>query len=601
MQAIILAAGMGKRLAELTRDNTKCMLDVNGRTLLERMLDILQEKGIHRIILVLGYQGNNVRASLKGKYQSLDIVYVDNPDYASTNNKYSLYLAKDYFVQDDTLLLESDLIFEESLIASLLDTDANQSMVLVSKYKSWMDGTVIQLDDNYEIKNFVGKKDFKYADVDTYYKTVNIYKFTKAFVVRSYLPFLQAYITYMGKNDYYEQVLGVINFVNKSGLKACVIPENALWYEIDDKQDYDIASALFADEDQLEKFQSRYGGYWRFPTVKDFCYLVNPYFPTGNMLNELKHNFDRLIADYPSGLNVQNLLMSKMFGVKQHYIVTGNGAAELINALMNSFDGLVGISAPTFNEYPERVNPDKLKFFNVSHPDYRYGIDELKKFTAEIDMLVLINPDNPSGNFIEKKDVVSLISWCREKGKMLVLDESFVDFSDEGELNTLINDDIIAGFDNLVIVKSISKSYGVPGIRLGLALTSNQQILNKMKAYISIWNINSFGEYFLQIIGKYIGYYHDACRKIALERSRFFDKLNKIEFIRPLPSQANYLLCEVTGKLSSTELARQLLKRNGILIKDLCGKRGFENKNYVRIAVRSKEDNDYLIDVLQEL
>jgi len=600
MQAIILAAGMGKRLAELTKDNTKCMLNVNGRTLLERMLDVLHKKNIRRVVIVLGYSSENVKEFLNGKYSDLNIVYVENKDYAVTNNIYSLYLAKDYFIEDDTILLESDLIFEESLIDSLLDTDTNQSMVLVSKYKSWMDGTVIELDDNCEIKNFVGKRDFKYADVDKYYKTVNIYKFTKAFVTKSYLPFLQAYITYMGKNDYYEQVLSVINFVNKSGLKACVISDNALWYEIDDKQDYDIASALFAENDQLEKFQSRYGGYWRFPTIKDFCYLVNPYFPNENLKNEIKHSFDKLLGEYPSGLNVQNMLISKMFGVSQKYVVTGNGAAELINALMNSCEGVVGISAPTFNEYPERIHPDRLKFLDVSHSDYRYGLDELKKFCIGIDVLVLINPDNPSGNFIEKNDIIELISFCKKNGKIIVVDESFVDFSDEGEKNTIICDEIVSQFDNLVIVKSISKSYGVPGIRLGTAVTSNKVILDKIKSYISIWNINSFGEYFLQIIGKYKSSYTEACSKIAAERDRFFEELKKISFLRPLPSQANYFLCEVTSKFDSTELARLLLRNNSIFIKDLRGKRGFENRNYVRIAVRSKEDNDFLLKAMME-
>ncbi|HPM35652.1 MAG TPA: aminotransferase class I/II-fold pyridoxal phosphate-dependent enzyme, partial [Spirochaetota bacterium] len=491
-------------------------------------------------------------------------------------------------------------IFEESLIDSLLDTDAGQSMVLVSKYKSWMDGTVIELDDNYEIKNFVGKKDFKYADVDKYYKTVNIYKFTKSFVTKSYLPFLQAYITYMGKNDYYEQVLSVINFVNKTGLKACVISDDALWYEIDDKQDYDIASALFAESDQLEKFQSRYGGYWRFPTVKDFCYLVNPYFPNENLKNEIKHNFDTLISEYPSGLNVQNLLISKMFGVNQKYVVTGNGAAELINALMNSFEGIVGITAPTFNEYPERVHPDKIRYMNVSYPDYNYGINELKKFCSEIDMLILINPDNPSGNFINKNDLIELITFCKNNQKLIVVDESFVDFSQEGEKNSIICDEIVSQYGNLVIVKSISKSYGVPGIRLGTAVTSNKDILDKIKSYISIWNINSFGEYFLQIIGKYKSNYTDACSKIAAERDRFFEELKKITFLRPLPSQANYFLCEVTGKCTSTELTRMLLKKNSILIKDLYGKRGFKEKQFIRIAVRNKEDNDFLLKAMME-
>lgn len=211
MQAIMLAAGKGSRLGKYTKNNTKCMLDVHGETLLERAIDALLEAGIKDFILVLGYKKDNVKKFIKEKEldKKINITYVDNDVYDTTNNIYSLYLAKDYLIQDDTILLESDLIYDKSIIKKLVNSKYD-SAALIAKYEEWMDGTVVKLNDDNTINSFVERKDFNYDDVDSYYKTVNIYKFSKEFSERFYLPFLESYIKAYGNNDYYEYVLKVI-------------------------------------------------------------------------------------------------------------------------------------------------------------------------------------------------------------------------------------------------------------------------------------------------------------------------------------------------------------------------------------------------------
>lgn len=141
------------------------------------------------------------------------------------------------------------------------------------------------------------KKTFRYADIDDYYKTVNIYKFSKEFLRNSYVPFLEAYSKALGNNEYYEQVLRVITLLERCELKGLPL-EGERWYEIDDIQDLDIAETIFAEQDQLQRYQKRYGGYWRFPKLKDFCYLVNPYFPPQKMCEELQANFNVLLREY---------------------------------------------------------------------------------------------------------------------------------------------------------------------------------------------------------------------------------------------------------------------------------------------------------------
>jgi len=600
MQAIILAAGLGKRLGNLTQNNTKCMVEIHGKTLIERSLDNLSAAGVSRVVLVIGYEGQKVIDLLGNSYANMELVYVENPIYDKTNNIYSLYLAKDYLTDRDTILLESDLIYDADILTKLIASDS-PNLAVVAKYESWMDGTVVTLDENNNILNFIPKTHFDYKQLDNYYKTVNIYKLSKNFSTSHYVPFLEAYCKALGHNEYYEQVLRVITLLENSDLKAIKI-DTEKWYEIDDIQDYHNAETVFAPEEiKLNLIQSRYGGYWRFPYLKDFCYLVNPYFPPKRMVAEFEAYFERLLHDYPSTGNVQNLLASKMFNCEQEDIVVGNGAAELINVLMSGFgEDMIGVITPTFHEYIARTPVERIKTFCPNNPDFSYNVDDLKQFALDVDTLLLINPDNPSGNFIQKTDVLELLSFLKSVNKKLILDESFVDFSTESDLNSLIERDVIAEYDNLIIVKSISKSYGVPGIRLGVLVSSNRGILNSVKEKLSVWNINSLGEFFFQIYGKYETDYKSACLKIAQERDRFFDELNMISFLRPIKSQANYFLCETLG-MEATTLTKKMLKEFDILLKDCTGKTSFEGKQYVRIAVRSYEDNQFLLKGFKEI
>lgn len=602
MQAIILAAGLGRRLGEFTAGNTKCMVPVNGEFLIDRMLRQLRRLPLSRIVIVIGYEGAKLREYIDGKYPDMNIGYVENDVYDKTNNIYSLWLARDIMQDDDTLLLESDIIVDDAIIDMIYESDY-PDVALVAKYESWMDGTMVRIDDDDNIISFIPKKAFCYNDIDSYYKTVNIYKFSREFAVRRYLPFLEAYIKVLGDNEYYEQVLRVITLVDATGIKALSVGAMP-WYEIDDVQDLRIAETIFADTDsRLEKLQHSYGGYWRYPGLKDFCYLVNPYFPTGKMIEEMKSSFDVLLRNYPSGMGINSLLGAKYFGLRHDYVVTGNGAAELIKALMGLTAGRLGVTAPTFEEYPNRMNKDDVEVFVPSGDDFRYTAADLMDYFSDKDIstLLVINPDNPSGNFIPRHDLMKLVEWTRNRGMRLVVDESFVDFAD-GDDNTMLLNSILETASHLVVVKSISKSYGVPGLRLGVLASADTELIKSLRKECAIWNINSFGEYYMQIFGKYEKSYEEACRKIRKVRDEMYERLSTVDYLRVMPSAANYFLCEVTSRFSAAGLARILLDRYGLLIKDCSGKRGFrDGSQYIRIAVRDTADNCTLIDALKSL
>lgn len=602
MQAIILAAGMGKRLKELTSNATKCMVEVNGVTMIERTLSQLDALNLERIVLVVGYEGKKLMEYIGTLDIKTPVEYVDNDVYYKTNNIYSLYLAKDYLLQDDTLLLESDIIFESSILQRLLN-NPYPSLALVAKYESWMDGTVVTLDKEDNIIGFLGKKDFKFSDVSEYYKTVNIYKFSKEFSASHYVPFLEAYCKALGNNEYYEQVLKVITFLDKPEIKAERL-ENESWYEVDDVQDLDIAESIFAEKsEKLNRFNKRFGGYWRYPRLIDFCYLVNPFYPNQKLVDEMQANFGRLLCDYPSGMNVNSLLGAKYYGLHREQVCVGNGAAELIKSLMENLDGKVGMIYPTFEEYPHRRREEDIVPYWIKDNDFRYSADELMNFYSDKDIkiLVLINPDNPSGNYIEKKDVLRIAKWAEQRKIRFVVDESFVDFADTKGSSTLLEEEIIKEHNNLIVVKSISKSFGVPGLRLGILASNDLNLIAEMKKDVAIWNINSFAEFYMQIFEKYKSNYEDAIEKFKNVRKEYVEFLNQVPYLRVIPSQANYLMCELTGKMTSRELAEELLDKYNILIKDLSNKKGFDGKSYVRIAVKRPEENKKLIEAMKEI
>lgn len=602
MQALILAAGMGKRLKSLTADNTKCMVEVNGVALVERTLTQLDELNLSRIVLVIGYKGRKVIDFVKNLEVNTPIEFIENPVYDKTNNIYSLALAKDILLEDDTLLLESDLIFERDVLRALVE-DPRPTLALVDRYESWMDGTVVKVDDDDDVIAFVPGNKLVFDDVAQYYKTVNVYKFSRDFSRTRYVPFLEAYTQALGTNEYYEQVLRVITMLDDSEMKAKRL-NGQIWYEIDDLQDLDIAESMFArsDGEKLALLQDRHGGYWRYPKLIDFCYFINPYYPPRRMVSEMKESFEKLLTQYPSGMRVNTLLAAKNYGIRQERILVGNGATELIKVLMGALTGAVGFVHPAFEEYPNRHNPIKPVMYVPDNDDFSYTVDDVMEYFEGrgLEALVIVNPGNPSGSYLRRCDVERLAQWCEDRGIRLVYDESFIDFSDEQD-PSLLNDGALGRYPSLVVIKSISSSHGVPGVRLGVLASSDRALIELLKGNLPAWNINSLGEFYLQIAEKYKNDYARALERLRAGRTRLVEALSENPHLRVVPSQANYVLIEVLGDVGATELTRRLLCESSVFVKDLSEEIKFGSRQYIRIVVRSDADNDAFVKAVAAL
>ena len=348
---------------------------------------------------------------------------------------------------------------------------------------------------------------------------------------------------------------------------------------------------------------SRFGGFWRYPDVKDYCFLVNPYFPTPEMIDELRGMFKTLLTEYPSGMRYNAQFAADMFGVPPRQIIPGNGASELIKLFMEEVKGNVGFVYPTFEEYPNRIAESRRAIFNPQDEGFRYTANDLMKFFSnkKISCICLVNPDNPSGNLLTVKEVEDLSLWASRQSIKILIDESFADFEDRDNRETLIKTELLAEHPNLYVIKSIGKSFGVPGCRLGVLASGDEEFIASAKKKVAIWNINPFGEVFMEIMPRYRADYEKGCDSIAAERNKFFAELCKIGFLKVFPSQANYFLARVKPPFDATSLTNLLWDNYKILLKDCSNKKGFPDSSYVRITVRDRDDNDMFLRTLGSL
>lgn len=596
----MLAAGMGKRLGKHTSNNTKCMVEVAGKPLILRAAESLRKAGIKRFIIVTGYKSENLKAYAHDHIKDMDLIFVDNAEYEYTNNVYSLYLAREFLSQDDTILLESDIVFEDSLIPDMVDSK-HRDLAAVARYEPWMDGTVTLIDDNDRIIEFIDRQDFSFSRADEYYKTVNIYKFSREFSTTHYIPLLESYIENDSKNEYYEIVLKAMRYPEDSGLKAIKLHQQK-WYEIDDVQDLDIARGLFAEgSEKLHYYQHRFGGYWRYPDLKDFSLLVNPFFPPAAMLDKIKYLFNELVTQYPSNLNVQNMNAARLFNVDAEDIMVGNGASELIQALGRSITGRVAVTVPVFNEYIRCFEHCDLIHIPTDFNNYQMDKSVFLSSLDSADAVILVNPHNPSGSFLEYEDVLEIIAQADKQSRWLIIDESFIDFADCGQRYSLIDSALLKKYPYLIVVKSLGKCCGIAGLRLGVLACGNSCLMASIKQMMPIWNINSLAEYYLQIMPLYKKDYLVSCDRLASQRAELAARLSQLKFLTVYDSQANFLFCEVKPPYSSAAVAKYLLTEHHILIKDLQDKPGLEGRQFIRLAVKSELENDYLISALAAL
>ncbi|MBN2016598.1 MAG: aminotransferase class I/II-fold pyridoxal phosphate-dependent enzyme [Candidatus Cloacimonetes bacterium] len=617
MQAVILAAGRGNRLKPLTDEVPKSLVEVCNTSFLENSLNaLIIHKEIKKVIIVVGYKKELIIDGFGDQYKGVQIEYVDNPKWNSTNNIQSLWLATGQ-IDDDFILMEGDIYFESEILDFIFQ-NRDKNIAYLSKYHSSMSGTVVEIDEKGKkmmsgaiiemdkrfntIKRLIpGSEQDIHFEFSDKYKTVNIYYFTKEFFSVYFKPNLEMYIKTHGVKDYYELVLGTLIYQKTPNIYGHIVDRDT-WFEVDTEDDLEMATYHFSrGEDRVDWLYGLYGGHWRYD-CKDFCYLFNLYFPPQDFYTKLSHELPILINNYPSAHHKIASLLSQWYfddGFSKDNLIVGNGASELIKIINKNLINKITIPVPSFNEY-ENLENEKINYLNLKEED-DFLLDEDEFIDSAIksksNFALIINPNNPTSTVTRKEQIIKILKELNHLDG-IIIDESFIDFAGDREKYSV--QPFINNYPNLIILRSLSKEFGIPGLRLGYLLTANQSIKRKVKKELPIWNINSMAERFLELFPRYQKHYNRSIEKIIEDRDQLISLLKDVPHLKIIDGKANYLFCKLLGEIKSRELKVQLYSKYNILIKDCSNKTALDD-SFVRISIRKPDENIELVNALKEI
>ncbi|MGA1823449.1 MAG: aminotransferase class I/II-fold pyridoxal phosphate-dependent enzyme [bacterium] len=585
MRAIILAAGYGNRMRPITNSIHKTMLSINGHTIIERIVSGLIENEILDIIVVTGYRAKEVESYLSTRFPEVNFEFIENRRFKETNNIFSLALALDSVnIDDDIVFIESDLIYEPKVIERVVKTKYD-NVALVCKYRSGMDGTVVSISGDVVTEVIPPHLQGDRFDFTDKYKTLNIYKFSKSFCRNEFKRLLTYYAKVIDDNCYYELILGILIYLGRDTLH-CEIIEDEKWAEIDDPNDLRVAEYIFDGKKRRELLENGFGGYWTYD-VLDFCFIRNMYFPGPSVLSEMRNNLNELVYNYGSSQYLLNQKLSYVVECAENRLITLHGASQIYPILREYFKGRkVLLPEPTFGEYP-RIFPN-----NTVYSD-KVGI-MLKKMednVKDVEVVVIVNPNNPTGTVLPQEFIYYLLNKYPQK--YFIVDESFIEFSD---VPSVINSLEEKQLDNVIVIKSMSKTYGCPGLRLGYIYTCDNKLYNYIYENIPIWNLNSMAEYMLEVILKKKIEIHQSFIQTKKDREAFYRALSGIDYIKEAyRSHGNFILLRINGKeFNGSDIVELMLERYSTYIKDVSHKFN-DGDLYFRFAVRLPYENELLI------
>ena len=600
-RAVILAAGRGSRLHALTGDVAKCLVEVGGEPLLERALRALASQGVTEAIVVVGYMCDVVRERIGSRFAGMAICYVEAPDYATTNNIRSLWDVRDY-LDRDVLLLEADIAFDASVIAALIAEPGNSAAV--APYDLALSGTVVRRDRNGRVTSFTLGAD-QHTDFDTSgaFKTVNIYVLRQALLRDEVVPRLCRAIHEGQVDRYYESVLR--DCVNDPVLRiemTAVDVSASRWSEIDDDRDLDAAEFMFLDRDaQFDRVQQLHGAYWRYGFV-DHSYLYNMHFPPAKMLDGFHSHLREIVENYPVAQSELARLVANWTGANPDHLAVANGAAELIKILGSQFEDRLTIPTPSFNEYEEVVAADAINRFPLDPQTFELDIEAFAESAIgwQSDTAIIVTPNNPTALSVPREDVLRLARLLENQKCRLIVDESFIEFSRAGAAGSV--ETMVEGCPNLVVIKSMSKVFGVAGVRLGYLLSADRGFVEAVRSHLPIWNINGLAEEFLRTVGRYRREFHESCDLTRAASREFYSDLQSLPGIEAIEPDANFILCKLLDpSVTGPEIARRLYVEHNILVKDCAAKSMPAADRYMRVAARTPPENREFVRVFKTL
>ena len=354
-------------------------------------------------------------------------------------------------------------------------------------------------------------------------------------------------------------------------------------------------------EEKYEFISKQHGGYYRHDFT-DHAYLYNLYFPPKNIFTHLKENIQDIVLNYPMAQNALAELIANLINQPTERVVVGNGAAEIIKILSGHLAKKIIVPVPSFNEYVNAAPDGQVVEFPLEFPSFQLDVDKFAEEAIKTgaDMAVVVTPNNPTSLHVPKADLIRLSKKLEKNNCMLIVDESFLDFTADKENISLEQE--IEKYPNMAILKSMSKAYGICGLRIGYLLTANSEFASSVRKEIHIWNINGFAEEFLRILPDYQQEFKDSCKIVIKDRDIFYDQLCAIPNMKVFKPDANYIFCRLPDNaLSGPEVTKRLFIEYNIYIKDSNGKTQPDADRYIRIASRTQKENSKLIEALLDV
>ncbi|MDT8335155.1 MAG: histidinol-phosphate transaminase [Desulfurivibrionaceae bacterium] len=353
-------------------------------------------------------------------------------------------------------------------------------------------------------------------------------------------------------------------------------------------------------EQRYADVSGQHGGYWRHDFI-DHNYLYNLYFPPEDFFSRLSRQIRQLVLNYPVGQQEVAALVGELIGQPAERIVVGNGAAELIKILAG-LDRKLIVPVPSFNEYANVMPAGKVVEFALEAPSFQLDVDKFAAaaIRSRAGLAVVVSPNNPTSLLVPKAELGRLADKLAAHDCLLIVDESFIDFAANRDRESLEPE--IDRYPNLAIFKSMSKAYGICGIRIGYMLTANPDFAARLRQGLHIWNLNGFAEEFLRLAPRYRQPFSESCDKVRADRDHFYEQLRMIPGLIVYKPEANYIFCRLPEHAASgPEVTEQLFVQDNIYIKHCRGKTMPEADRYLRIASRTRPENMRLVAALGEL
>ncbi|MGH9970882.1 MAG: aminotransferase class I/II-fold pyridoxal phosphate-dependent enzyme, partial [Pyrinomonadaceae bacterium] len=413
--------------------------------------------------------------------------------------------------------------------------------------------------------------------------------FSAEFCRTTFRKLLTYYARIIDDNCYYELILGILIYMQQVQIHAEVL-NGELWAEVDDPNDLRAADFAFVPSNRRQYLESSWGGYWNTP-VTDFLFIRNMYFPTSSMLSQLRAYLPELVTNYGSAQAILDLKLAYFLRCEPSHVHLLNGASQFSPILRSWFQPeRVLLPTPTFGEY-NRIFPSAPTYCDSGV----INVAEIEEKAAGADLVVVVNPNNPTGTTVPTDEIKRLAT--RLPDKLMLVDESFIEFSGQPSLIPWVE---TKGIDNVLVIKSLSKSLGIPGLRLGYVFTLDRDLSARVLKELPVWNINSIAEHLLEIILKYSDDLISSIKQTVVDREHFAAKLDDLDIVeRVYSSGANFLLVVISlGAHRAQQLADELLVKDNFLIKDVSSK-FYDGRVYWRLAVRTPGDNDRLCEALR--